>query len=575
MPYDWDSSFGPTFNEGWDFVHNAIYDHVDVADSPTWQLPKQDRTAKKIALRNTIRELRDLVWYRDATGRGPFDDIVDDAYARIAAFWPADFARWPNPGALANNPAGAPWKVQDMKNFAFTGWTDTVGGDPAVGSGGRAAFLDSISDTVDAGSLPMKPTIAYSGASGNPVDGIAFTSSAFIDPQAGTFSAMEWRVGEITDPNSPSFNPAAPRLYEVTPIWESGEITTFNANITVPGSALRVGRTYRARVRHKDTSGRWSHWSTPIQFSTSGSNYVQVLAENLKITEFMYHPAPPSGGFLETDYEFLELQNISPSITLDLSNVRFTKGVDFNFAGNAITSLPPGARVLVVKNAAAFAQRYGTGLPIAGTWDPADSLSNSGEEIKLSFGAGDAIHTFTYSDGSPWPTQADAGGYSLVLKNPSPDTNHALPGNWRASYSFNGSPGGSDLTSYDVWAAANGATDPLGDLDLDGLGSLLEYALGGTNTTNDQAKLPIAAVQNLIVGGGGADYLTISFRRNLRAEDITYTAQFAPALEGPWSASGVLVSSTNHGDNTVTEVWRAPFPTTAAAYFARLLVTQP
>ena len=31
MPYDWDASFGPNFNSGWDLVHNALYDHNDVA----------------------------------------------------------------------------------------------------------------------------------------------------------------------------------------------------------------------------------------------------------------------------------------------------------------------------------------------------------------------------------------------------------------------------------------------------------------------------------------------------------------------------------------------------------------
>jgi hypothetical protein len=295
------------------------------------------------------------------------------------------------------------------------------------------------------------------------------------------------------------------------------------------------------------------------------------------VSEVMYHPAPPAGGYLEADYEFIELQNVSPSLTLNLSNVRFTKGADFDFAGSAITSLAPGARVLVVKNAAAFAQRYGTGHPIAGTWDPDDSLSNSSENVKLSYGAGDPIQEFTYTDTSPWPSQADAGGYSLVLKNPTaqPPPNHASATNWRASYVFNGSPGGSDLTSYDDWAAANNGADPLLDIDFDGLTNLMEYALGGTNTTNDRAKLPVGTIQNLLVGGSPANYLTISFRRSIRAEDITYSALFAPDATGTWQPSGVSVSSTNHGDNTITEVWRAPLPTTAAKYFGCLQVTRP
>ena len=54
------------------------------------------------------------------------------------------------------------------------------------------------------------------------------------------------------------------------------------------------------------------------------------------------------------------------ALTLDLTDLRFTKGVDFDFAGSAVTSLAPGEFVLVVRNLAAFEARYGTGLPVAG-----------------------------------------------------------------------------------------------------------------------------------------------------------------------------------------------------------------
>ena len=60
-------------------------------------------------------------------------------------------------------------------------------------------------------------------------------------------------------------------------MWESGSLTTFNSAIAVPGTVLRVGRTYRARVRHQDSSGRWGHWSAPLQFTAGASNYAQVL----------------------------------------------------------------------------------------------------------------------------------------------------------------------------------------------------------------------------------------------------------------------------------------------------------
>src|SRR4029434_820362 len=79
--------------------------------------------------------------------------------------------------------------------------------------------------------------------------------------------------------------------------------------------------------------------------------------------------------------------------------------------------LAAGANALVVKNVAAFTMRYGAGQPIAGSYG-SDSLSNGGEEIKLSYGAGTAIRDFIFSDAAPWPTTADGAGYSLVRRFP-------------------------------------------------------------------------------------------------------------------------------------------------------------
>ena len=59
----------------------------------------------------------------------------------------------------------------------------------------------------------------------------------------------------------------------------------------------------------------------------------------LAVSEVMYHPVVEAA-------EFIELINISDSVTLDLTNVRFSAGVEFDFTGSAVTSLAPGARVL-------------------------------------------------------------------------------------------------------------------------------------------------------------------------------------------------------------------------------------
>jgi hypothetical protein len=54
-------------------------------------------------------------------------------------------------------------------------------------------------------------------------------------------------------------------------VWESGELTDPAGPITIPASAVITGHTYRARVRMKDTTGRWSHWSAPVEF-VAGEN---------------------------------------------------------------------------------------------------------------------------------------------------------------------------------------------------------------------------------------------------------------------------------------------------------------
>ena len=539
---------------------------------------KPDRTAMRIEHRNVIRELRDLTWYRDGTGRGPVDDIIDDAAATIAAFAPADTARWPNPGAPVVYAGGVAAKVADMKAFAFTGWTDTAGNnDPAVGAGGRAAYLDTISDSLDVNVLPARPTITYTGTAGYPVDALVFTSTAFSDPQgAGTFGAIQWRIGEITDAAAPGYDAAAERIYEAAAVYDSGALPTFNASIAIPGTALRVGHTYRARVRHRDSSGRCGHWSAPVQFTVATSNYIQTLTDNLMVSELMYHPAPPGAGYAENDYEYLELMNISPSLTLNLANVRFTKGVDFDFAASAITSLAPGARVLVVKNTAAFTSRYGAGRPIAGQWTAGDSLSNSGEEVKLSYGAGSTLKGFTYGDSSPWPAQADAGGWSLVLRTPETRPDHNVAASWRASYLIGGSPGGADRQTFAEWAAANSVSDPLADDDLDGISNALEYTLGGTNGPSNAGLLPTAAFATFTVGVSTDKYLTLTVHRPIGADQATVITEWSPDMSaGSWASIGAIVSSIDHGDGTKTEVWRCPSPVSAGRYFGRVKVTLP
>ena len=549
MPYDYDASWGPNFNNGWDHANNGLYGHVAVGGQPYIDKPEM-----KIAHRNVLRSFRDLVWQPDQ-----IEGLLDDRAAFIADLSEADRDRWrsaPTSAGTANDDTLA-FKVQDMKNFAFNGWSGGSG--PGVGAGGRGAFLDSIADNGDNGQLPATPSLNYTGADEFPTDGLQFQSSSFSDPQgAGTFAAMEWRVGEIEDPSAPAWDPADDFILENDLIWGSGELPVFNNTLALPGSALKVGHTYRARVRHQDNTGRWSHWSSPVEFTTTRPLVLGELQSHLMITEIMYHPGDPSAaelgaGFLESDFEFVELQNISTTLTLDLGDVRFTKGIDFDFSAGAITSLAPGEFVIVVHNLAAFELRYGAGLPIAGEWRAGQSLSNAGEQLKLAHGSGTAIHDFVYDDIAPWPTTSDGSGGSLVLADPNSAPDHALAASWRGSFAAAGTPGSAESTGpFAQWMSDNGLSDPLGDPNATGLSNLLVFALGA-----DLLPQPSGAVPKVtIVAEAGMQFVAIQYRRRANASDIDYAVEMSTDL-ALWEGITVPVTIVDNGDGTETVTVRA------------------
>jgi hypothetical protein len=239
-----------------------------------------------------------------------------------------------------------------------------------------------------------------------------------------------------------------PGKYEIEAAWQSGDLTSFNADMKVPASVVRPGRTYRVRCRMKDNSGRWSHWSAPVQFMAGEPIAAGILAD-LRVTELMYNPAdPPAGDATDSDeFEFIELKNIGDE-TLDLTGVSITNGVTFDFAGSAVTTLGPGRFVLVVRNEAAFLSRYGTDSSslIAGQYS--GKLANDGETLSIVDFWNGTIAEFTYGDGRGWPPAADGAGHSLVpLASALPDEPFGsleYPGNWRASAYRGGSPGYDD-----------------------------------------------------------------------------------------------------------------------------------
>jgi hypothetical protein len=275
---------------------------------------------------------------------------------------------------------------------------------------------------------------------------------------------------------------------------------------------------------------------------------------NLVISEIFYNPP---GGLEDT--EFLELMNISPGETIDLTGVTLT-GISYAFPEGF--TLAPQQRVVIVKNRPAFDSPYNTaGMNIAPGDFGGTSLDNGGEEIAI-IAQDDSsdIQRFTYDDATPWPEDADGSGASLVLINPESSPDHSLPSNWRSSTTAGGNPGTSDASTF--------SGDPRADDDGDGFDALLEYALGSDDLVAGDSTLPTVSVT-----AGTEQFLTLSFQRNLAADDLSYEIEVATDLTS-WSAATTLVSSTNNGDGTANVVYRSNHPSSAQVReFIRLRVT--
>ncbi|HPC93807.1 MAG TPA: CotH kinase family protein [Sedimentisphaerales bacterium] len=200
----------------------------------------------------------------------------------------------------------------------------------------------------------------------------------------------------------------------------SGEVYTYEGPITITAST-------QIKARVLVASNQYSPWSGLAEAVLA----VGPVAENLRISELMYHPADPNT-------EFIELTNVGAE-TIDLNLVRFTAGVDFTFPG---VELAPGEYVLVVENAALFEARYGQGFPIAGEYN--GNLANGGEYIELQDAAGQIIHGFRYGD--RWYDQTDGQGFSLTVTDPATVDPNRLGERraWRPSMDPGGSPGFAD-----------------------------------------------------------------------------------------------------------------------------------
>ena len=253
-----------------------------------------------------------------------------------------------------------------------------------------------------------------------------------------------WKVrGDITFDFKPgTVIPAA------GPLYLSPNVSQFRARVTGPrgGQGLFVQGNYDGNLSARGGTVRLFN-----DYDREIDAYAHPAAPSLpqqflRVTELMYHPAPPPAGGTNTDddFEFVELRNISPDQALDLAGVRFTDGLQFSFSAGAVATLAPGARVLVVANRAAFTNRYPSSLPIAG--EHTGRLDNSGERIRLVDALGEDILDFSYDN--RWYPITDGLGFSLVIQDDTaPWNSWGFASSWRPGGALSGSPGMPDTAS--------------------------------------------------------------------------------------------------------------------------------
>jgi hypothetical protein len=308
-------------------------------------------------------------------------------------------------------------------------------------------------------------------------------------------------------------------------------------------------------------------------------SFVSEILPPIRVTEIMYNPAPPSGieiidGFTDNEmFEFLEIQNIGTD-GIDLTGAHFTSGFDFTFEERILEA---GETIVLVKDAGAFASRYGGEIHVAGVYD--GSLDNSGERIRLKSATGETLIDFTYSPA--WHPSANGAGYSLVPKDLSahPDAWSSAEG-WRPSTDLNGSPGGADSDppgggtleplSFEDWQAANFSADemeepeisgPEADPDHDGVVNLLEYAFGTDPEVPQRTAAAVIGEDSIEWGlpslEAGTRVLVYARRKGADTVGVNISPMFSNDLD---SWEGTLVVPTVLADDDEIEVVSIPIP---------------
>lgn len=412
-------------------------------------------------------------WYSlrgDRFGEGNLDEIIDGMATQLSESQARNFTRWTalNPGTITGNNYASPGLTGWEREVShLKGWLKT-----------RAEWIDD--------QFFSPPSFSQNG--GEVDHGFQLNIST---SQGSVYFTLDG-----SDPR------------EAGGTISAGAINATNA--TINETSIVTARAHDGQ-----------QWGAPRKaVFVVGADL--ATDQNLVISEIMYDPADPSAfemaaGFTDTSqFEYLKITNISNQ-AVNLTEVSFTEGLDFAFIGNALTRIASGKSILIVRNQAAFLQRYGVGLAsdIAGEFSNDSGLSGKGERLVLT-GPNGVINDLTYNNKYPWPESPDGHGPSLVLIQPGTNPSEGIATNWRPSVDPNGSPGVTHTLEF-------GALNPIADQDRDGLTAFMEYALG----TSDQFEDFEPVVSELDSKGR----FTATYQRDLRADEAIIFLEYSADLQ--------------------------------------------
>ncbi|MDB5319807.1 MAG: hypothetical protein JWN40_1438 [Phycisphaerales bacterium] len=213
-----------------------------------WRKPLQ------VEYQNRLREIRDLLFNAEQTGQ-----LIDE-YAAIIyppgaplTIAEADRRKWDyHPAMAMGGQSGQGRFYQAAATHDFHGMVEQMKAYVKT----RGAWVDE--NLLNDPKIPATPIATYTGDKDHSTKSLRFTASTYKG--SNPFAAIQWRLAEITAKGA-----AGPNKYEITPAWQSEELAQPDA-LMIPADAAQPGHTYRVRVRMKDATGRWSHWSTPVEF---------------------------------------------------------------------------------------------------------------------------------------------------------------------------------------------------------------------------------------------------------------------------------------------------------------------